>query len=561
MKTVRPTHISVPNHHNWLNQNRVFDRQLDEDGMETLQRSYAFEDVSIGDVKTGYWSVANIDFSRDAKNYCDLSILFTTVGSYFESIDSTTSRYLGRGLNALSGWFFGSRDDTQYRVLGRGAGHKLSDEERKNQELSVKKTLFDDDLKENEYQRVKYGEWLTAYLGRAASATAKIKPIAYFMGDLMGGGIGFAVRTLVDIPASLWWRVRMFAPALHANFATTMFWDLPTLGIKSIFSSEGKKRLNEKLSELNTLAGGSYFAMLKNRMKGHWEGIWNPEKAYDEKVKGGVLKERDELELGSTREERIKEQRRYSCMDFTGPISAAFGVLTLGIFGPIRAVMTGFGIERGQSFVNTIFSLRKLTHLGNYAWRFIIPELKQSGVWKEYEKLVYPENGKSSANDLVKEYYYAAKSRHYNALFNGIGMIALNAVEPFLHMFSSRIPEGIKPFVNAFMRIDEAVILKFFSGRRTDWGRMKFVQSLVKSKLEEKGQKLTNLREQMQTIKMTNGEISRAATKVREKMLDRDSEENEARIIPIDQGARWVSNKWNKIKGMIQEVGVLGGVA
>ena len=577
----------------WLNQNCAFDGEIDTNGKETRQISYAMEDHplndAIGDSNIGYWSEENIESGREAKNYTDLSMVLGIAGHYLDFLGGSVTGYIAKGFKAASSYFLGKRDERQYDVIGRGANFNLPDDVISNPEESMKSHLFGDDFIENDLQRVKYGESLTAKLGKIATDTSVIKPIAYFMSEFLGDGIASAVRTIVDYPATLWWRIRMFASSLHANFATTVICTLPSLWIKSMFGSKGAKdKLNERLEELhssskkyfdmkykdsskveNSSRFGLYIQMLMDRMKSHWKGILNPQEALEEKIKSGAYTLTNEEERNAQPHKNIvrgfidpnsesdqSEQRRASLTDFTGALSAAFGTLTMLTITPIKTLMLLFGVQKGLNFVNVIDTLRKVTHLGNYIWRFILVEMNASKDYKKLLDVVKPKNGNTESSDIVSEYYNAAKSRYSNAIFNGFGTCALTTLEMFTHMFRSRLPEATSPLVDALSRINASLILKFFSSRRQHLGRMTFIESLVKSKLEGQGKEAKDFIQALQTTNISKEEMQRILLEIKDRIHNRDVQENRVRTKPLENIFSAVSSWWDSVREKFEDVGV-----
>lgn len=556
----------------WYDQNRTFDKEVDSKGKERMQISKAMEDVPFGDGldQFGTWSTANIEKSRQAKNCVDLSILFGIFGHYFDLVSGSGASILSKGLKAVSSLFYGQRDYVQYDVLGRGSNFNLPDSEIENQDEAIRKTGFADDFMENDRQRVKYGERLTAKLGKLSTQTAKIKPLIYFMSEFLGDGAGLAARILVDLPASLWWRARMLASTLHANFATTGFLDLPKLWIKSMFTDDGVKQFETKKNELHDLSSkyfanlsdgtstpkttsklGLYVQMLFHRIKTHWDGMWDPGKLVEDKVKKGIIGKGKLSEA---------EQKRISFVNFTGAVNGLLGCLALITFGPIRAIMSIFGVQKCMSFVSTVDTARKLMHLVNYSGRFFKPEVDSSrDAYGRLANIVYPTGGESNANDLTVEYYHAAKARHNNALINGFGMLGLTLFETGLNIFRSRFSEGQSSVIDLVGRINNSLILKFFSNRRQHWGRMQFVESIVKSKLQAKGIQVTDktdLLSEMQKINMTKPEMEKILTGLKQKMDNGDLQRSEWHTGPLGNGFAKVSNFWDGVRGKFEEIGI-----
>ena len=155
--------------------------------------------------------------------------------------------------------------------------------------------------------------------------------------------------------------------------------------------------------------------------------------------------------------------------DFTGPISAAFGLAASFIFDPLSCLWKVFNIEKGKNLISFGSSLRKPLHLLNYIFRFMLPELKEGSKVFELNKQIKS----SDATEATKQLYLARRDRYINALF-GITMSIGSIFEPLVHLKSQLFESNrFMTFMkNIFLRFNDCGLLRFFSRRREVQGRI-----------------------------------------------------------------------------------------
>ncbi|MBI2996005.1 MAG: hypothetical protein HYY52_04800 [Candidatus Melainabacteria bacterium] len=497
-----------------------------------VQHSVAHNSSALGSQSKLAWIADNLQYGNQGIHALCGALLPALVGFWFNAYhsESLAGKILGRASKALGSGLLGFRDDGAYNFYGHGV-EKLTDKEIADpkQAIAHQGVAYYDDYLENETQRIQYGEWLTSWFGKWATKTAKVKTLLYSVGELFGAGFGQATQIFGDMFAAAWWRIRMLGGAFHANFATTMFYDIPKLFIGSFFSGEeGVKKWEAKKKELGELSKeyfekqnpnddshsglGLYFKMLKDRVYQHLRGCWKPEEVLREKREKGIIAEDEK--------EEIAEQKRTSFVELTAPITALVGLPLVIFLGPIKAITGIFGIQSG--FMDSIYSLRKTLSLVNYQGRFIQVEKEEGSVYKELENLVKPQNPdeESKANDLTKEYYYATKARYQNAQLGKLVVLG-SFLEPVFQWMRSKNLDSkfFNFFTDTYTMFHNVFFLMFFNSRRKNWARMELVKELLKEEGLLEGGEISN---QIQKSKYTKEQVQTKLAHARKPMNEED---------------------------------------
>lgn len=391
------------------------------------QRSPGHADIDTSHESREKWALANILTGRRTKNLLNTAFLGGLVQAWFHNFQDIENnnflRWVDKLLYTVPSVLEGERDNQMYaNVYGMGIGRNLTEEEIRNPELALKlgKVPFVDDWLENKRQEKLYGERIIPKLGALAYYSARVKPLAHLLSGLvLGGNFRGIVETVMDIPARWYWRGRFFGGALHANFLTTI-WDLSRLRFMSFFGSQSAKLQYQELvtkigrdsqtyfknkygesNVSNTPSSlGTYFAMLKDRMKEHSDSIsvQGARKSIQRKIDEGFFAKIDSnqrlrnpdrtIDRGfadpNDMQSDVPFQRRTSLVDFTGPISASLGLFATTIFDPLKCLWRGLGIEKGKYLIEALSASRKSFQLLNYVPRFIETELNSG---KGYEML------------------------------------------------------------------------------------------------------------------------------------------------------------------------------
>ena len=487
------------------------------DGVKSPERSSAF---------TGKpWGTRNAEVGRETSNGMELDFLFGGVirnyfNSFFDLEENPVLGFIVRLLTGGGDFLEGRRDQRMYGELyGHGVDllENSSNEELKHEQGIVNKfdkqeDKYTDDLAQNEMQKGRFQERVVSTLGNWATKLSIYKPAAYLVSGVLGNSWKLGIQTLFDLPARAWWRCRMFGKSLHSNFVTTV-WDLTRLKFMSFFNDDSAKDYANKTKELgkksdeyfigkdknyksNSNAGlGTYVSMLSDRMSEHWQNVWNPKAALEQKCNNGFLTRTTEKERKADKdksksfengyvdpnsERDQKEQRRLALVDFTGPICAGLGLLGSAIFDPLKIIWSVAGIERGAGLINALSASRKMFSLINYIPRFMISEMNEGEKYKELEEQMRS----GTSNKAVAERYYALKNRYHNALL-GMAMAAGNICEPFLHLKRGVIGDSkLGNFlIDSVIKFNDTFFLRFFSKRREVQGRLEQLKVMAQEKL------------------------------------------------------------------------------
>ncbi len=474
------------------------------------------------------WGERNARVGGETSVGMELDFLLGTVKNYFTSFfDLEESPVLGFVVRALTGssdFLEGRRDQKMYSELyGHGVDEltSRSTEELKHEEGIINgfdkpEDRYGDDLVQNERQKALYGERVVSKFGEWSTQLATVKPIAYFVSGILGNSWRTGTQTLLDLPARVWWRARMFGKSIHGNFVTSV-WDLTKFKFLSLFGNkEATGKFKAKANELGAASDeyfknkygdaykeqanpglGLYLKMPFDRLKEHWQNIWDPRAALEKKSdpKTGFLKritkeERDTdpsktfsngyVVLDSVDDQR--EQKRLAATDFTGPVCAGLGLLGTVVADPLKILWGAAGFEKGKDVINALSASRKSFSLINYVFRFIIPEVSAGEEYKQLEKDYM--NSPEGPNKAIAELYYAKKSRYGNAMI-GMAMAAGNICEPLLHLKRGII--GDSKFgnflVDTIIKFNDTSFLRFFSKRRETQGRLEYLRAGVQEKL------------------------------------------------------------------------------
>lgn len=486
-----------------LNFNRFWKGDWISPNKPIQQRSLAHGEDHLTPTKTK-WGVANAETGLVTTNLLDGAFALGILKNYFSSFlnpDGTNKLidYFTRIISTISSLLEAKRDELMYRrVYGAGLEHNFeSPNEILDQETTLTKVPYIDDCLENKRQELLYDEKVVSKLGKLATDSARVKPIAHFISGLVGDEYRKAVEALLDIPARFYWRTRFFGNSLHYNFTTTL-WDLFSLSVKSAFSKPSRKKLSEKICELGNMSKeyfkgrygnsfdtnnkrslGLYFNMLLDRIKQHYRDFLNPRQALEEKKKSGLIKETDAFDESN--------QRLISLADFSAPFCAGFGLLASAVFDPLKAAWGLLGIEKGKHLINALSTSRKSFQLLNYIPRFILFEGQQGAQYTKLQEDVM--NG--TASEATKQLYYARKSRFINALL-GMVIAVGNIFEPFGHYFRDRFEDNrfLNFLFDTFVKFNDDFFVRFFSKRRECQGRIAFIKSAVKLAQKQDTQEL-----------------------------------------------------------------------
>lgn len=481
------------------------------------------------------WAKANIDSGRYTSDLLEVSFWVDIVKNYFNSfLDPKENVFVGavtKTLNAVSGFFDGTRDKIMYEdVYAKGLDEvnkgKLSSEQIANQEESLGDDIFRDDMLENNLLQTNHNERIIHKFWTMATKMASIKPYVSLVSGFLGDGLRSVVDTVLETPGRGLWRLRFFPGALHANFVSTV-WDLAKSKFLSVFGNkEARAEFDKKCTEVGKLSQkyfenkykreakpvdekpglGLYVKMLKDRMKGHWEGIWSPEKTLQRKLEDGFLTPTSKLERkedsGKTMgkgfvsvdekgkvnsESDIKHQRMLSISDFTGPICAGLGLVGSFVFDPLKVVWSASGITTGKNLINALSASRKSFSLFNYIFRFINEEIAQGKQYLKLASAINSKDGGAEPKKAVREMYYAMKGRYVNGLL-GMAVACGNIVEPFFHLFRSSFEENkLANFLfGVYLKFNDNGLVRLFSKRRECMGRIEDINALVGQKMDSK---------------------------------------------------------------------------
>ena len=478
------------------------------------------------------WAKANINSGRHTSHLLEMSFFVDIVKNYFNSFlepqDNVFAGSVVKLLNAVSGFFDGTRDKVMYEeVYSKGLDEtnrgELSNEQIANQGEYLGENLFRDDYMENKLLEVHHNERLIPKFWNLATKMAGIKPIVSVVSSFLSDGLRTAVDTILETPGRGLWRLRFFPGALHANFVTTI-WDLTRLKVMGVFGSKSAKaELSKKVEEVGQTSkkyfenkrGDNckstegkpglriYFQMLTDRMKEHWDGIWNPKQSLQKKLEDKFLLPTSKTERTENRNRTIDRgfvsvdsngkvdsqfdidhQRMLSASDFTGPICAGLGLIGSFVFEPLRVVWSLAGINTGKNIINAISASRKSFSLFNYTFRFIFEEVTQGKKYLTLDNVVNSKSGQSEPNKATKEMYYAMKERYLNGLM-GLGVVVGNVIEPVLHLMKPMFEENrfANFLFNSFIKFNDNGLVRLFSKRRECRGRIEDINSLVKQKI------------------------------------------------------------------------------
>ena len=470
------------------------------------------------------WGLRNAKVGGETANGMELNFLIGIVRNYFNSFFSAEENpfigFIVRALTGCSDGLEGKRDQGMYGIAyGHGldefsdlSPEELKDENRNLSRFDKKEDRYGDDLFQNERQKALYGERIVSKSGEWATKTSKVKPVAYFVSGILGNSWRMGVQTVLDFPAKIWWRIRMFGKSIHGNFVTSI-WDLTKFKFLSVFSRDASKKYNDKVQELGKMSNeyfknkygdkyteqidpglGTYLKVPFDRLKEHWKNIWDPKAALEQKCKDGFLKSITEEErladpsktfsngcvvLDSKDDQR--EQKRLAATDFTGPICATLGLIGTVIFDPLKVIWNTAGFESGKNLICALSASRKSFSLINYIFRFIIPEMNAGKECKKLKSLMEEEGPNKKA---VAERYYALKSRYHNAI-TGMAMAAGNICEPFLHLKRGIIGESRfgNFLIDSVIKFNDTFFLRFFCKRREVQGTLEHLKTITQKAL------------------------------------------------------------------------------
>lgn len=478
------------------------------------------------------WARANINSGRHTSDLLEMSFFVDIVKNYFNSFlnpqDNIVAGSVVKLLNAVSGFFDGTRDKVMYEeVYSKGLDEvnreELSNEQIANQSEYLGEDLFRDDYLENKLLEVHYKEKLIPKFWNWATKMAGIKPIVSVASSFLGDGLRTAVDTVLETPGRGLWRLRFFPGALHGNFVTAV-WDLTRLKVMSLFGSKNARAaFSKKVEEVGQMSkryfekkyGDDcklakdkptlrvYFRMLKDRMKEHWDSIWDPKQALQRKLEDKFLTPTSKTERDKNRNRGIDRgfvsidssgkvdsqfdidhQRMLSMSDFTGPICAGLGLVGSFVFEPLRVIWLLAGINAGKNIINALSASRKSFSLVNYTFRFIMEEITQGKKYLTFENAVNPKPGQSEPKKAIKEMYSAMKGRYLNGLM-GLGVVVGNVIEPVLHLMKPIFEEN--RFANFLfdicIKFNDNGLVRLFSKRREYRGRIEDINSLVKQRI------------------------------------------------------------------------------
>ena len=497
-------------------------------GEEKPLESYAFSGKK--------WASANIKAGKETAAYVEISWLVDAVKNYFGCFLDPENNPLVSGitkiLGACSGFLDGKRDQIIYRdIYARGLTQvtegNVTNRQILNQQATAEQVSFLDDFMENKLIDVKdehQNERLIPKFWQWATNAATIEPIVSLITPFLGTSWGNAVDSAIQIPGRGLWRLRFLPGALHSNFVSSV-WDLCALKAKSFFSTAAAQQYSKKVEQLQdmshsyfenkyrgsyNIAGknglGLYVRMLTDRMKEHWDGMWNPEKALEQKVRDGFLKSttQEERELNRDRtidkgfvsvddngkinsKADIHHQWRLSVTDFTGPICGVLGLVGTFIFDPLRIGWNLMGINKGKYLINALSASRKSFSLFNYLFRFINTEVEQGHKYKALESLMTPKDGQPPPNKALREMYYARKARYMNGIVARLISLG-NIAEPVLHLLNPLFEESKfgNFFFKMFVKFNDNGFLRLFSKRRECMGRIEEINSLLREKVQNR---------------------------------------------------------------------------
>ena len=490
----------------------------------------------------------------------------------FVGSENVIVKYATRIFDAVHAYLFGKRDTDMYNYIF-SHGINATEDEIINQKKAITEGIQTrkginrvDDLLVNE-QEIVYGERVVGLFGRLATKAANLKPWVNSLGALFGDRFRSAIETLSDIPARAYWRFRFFGQSLHGNFVTTI-WDLGRLGFMSLFNPKARTEFTKLTDNLKTqstdylkkrgISYGDdagwrslYSKVIGDRLKEHWTTAVSEDKAIkvlEEKNRAGLIKFKNETK-DNRRNEMISEQRISSMTDFTGPISAAFGLAASFIFDPLSCLWKVFNIEKGKNLISFGSSLRKPLHLLNYIFRFMLPELKEGSKVFELNKQIKS----SDATEATKQLYLARRDRYINALF-GITMSIGSIFEPLVHLKSQLFESNrFMTFMkNIFLRFNDCGLLRFFSRRREVQGRIIQLRSLAREELLNNQEIEQNVKDRIINDGSITSDDYNLLPLTKEKLLERFQPVLDI-LRPELHGAfrgpsHWVSNLLNTVR-------------
>lgn len=510
-------------------------------GQYEPQTTGARGDISTSHESRDRWGLVNIDAGGRSANLSTMAFFIGMIQKWVCNFQDPENNFFARWFDKLlytaSSMLEGQRDSEMYQnIYGMGIGKDLTKEEIQDQNLTMRsgKVPYIDDWLENKNQESLYGEKLVPWFGELAHNAARIKPFSNgITGLFLGRELGRSIEVLLDLPARIYWRLRFYGTALHANFVMAA-WNLVKFRTLSFFNNPAKTDFKKLVSDLGNKSGeyfknkypsdhsnlingktglALYWSMLKDRMSEHWGGIskTGAKKILERKVEDkflvpiiGEIKEEDDAEqleksgllVRKKNPERtlsrgyadpnykgdIAEQRRLSIVSFTAPIVATLGLISTVVFVPLKCVWGITGMEKFKYTVDVLASSGKSFQLFNYLFRFIIPEMQEGSGYKELESSATKEN----ASEPLKQLYQARKMKYKNALL-GLMVTAGSLFEPFGHFFKqSFIDNKFYHFLfDTLIKFNDDFFLRFFSERRKCMGLETYLRSYVGAKKEE----------------------------------------------------------------------------
>ncbi len=503
---------------------------------DARQRTRIMGHPSAGEKSVARFGSLNSEIGGYSENCLDISATLGVVSDFIKSFFSNSESLLLKGvdrvISATSIFFSAKRDQLMYLLFGDGVdGDVYASVKHENNpfdanevpKLQTQLRGHVDDLAENLGQKQAYGESVVPFFGWLATLSAKVKPIVSPLAAFLPANFQNAIDSTIDLGARSWWRMRMFGTSLHANFLTSMV-NLAKNGIMSIGSSKAREDLRTQVTGLGDFAKryfqaegnqelanstthssmGLYTKMLADRVRSHWNNVWMDK---DELVQN--LKNKKVLVDGDPTSPR--DLKLMAISELTAPFCSAIGLAGTFIFEPLKILGKFMGIERGMNLINALSTSRKATHLFNYIFRFIVPEINGGrDTIKALEECI----NNNTATEIQRQLYFTAKTKERNGIF-GMFVASGNIVEPIMHLLGLGNSENnlTKFAFNLFTRFNDTGLLRFFSTRRHTFGN----EAIIRSIAMNKGLDIRNMATELGSIKMTKEEIEAYSSKVYEK--------------------------------------------
>ena len=463
------------------------------------------------------WARVNSDVGTKCAWDLDISFITGIIGEWFGSFLAPDSKIAQLAKNIFlgsSGAFFGMREDSMYRHIYASEA-KLSDEVLKDQNQANRKVSRLDDFGE---VTSLFKDKVINKMWRFTKLVSTVQPIALAVAPFLGEKLSDLVFSVLQTPSRLTWRLTyMFPNALENKFVERIC-KLGWLSIKSIFSTNAKRDLDNLKTELKKDAQtyvdkmqeyrhlkkdpelnkksplGAYCWMLMNRIDQHWQGWKNSATVIRQKIERGELEGTNESKRikdpsqiltkgfidqsgnNDASKHDIKEMERFSLVNLTAPFCGAIGVFGSCIAEPLRLIWNLAGIKTGTPFLSFLSSLRAPASFVNYAFKFFSPEFNRRREYNELkEKIESNPNIGTAAKVLL-----ANKKRRFIAGASGLALTGLSFVDSFMNLFvRDESTRSLKFLRGVIKQLVNTGFVRFFSERTGFWGERELINQSV----------------------------------------------------------------------------------